>query len=141
MFLTSGEEVFEDTAPFDEMQVLTSKSDYLLATLDLVGLEIKYADEADARIQEDCCPQEPFIVYRVEQSTPLLCINQQPLKPAFELSMPVYPNDSVAGLAVRILKELRMDKGKRDEKRLKSVSLFTFIFFGRSLQGDLPAVH
>ncbi len=112
MFLTSGEEVFEDTAPFDEMQVLTSKSDYLLATLDLVGIEFKYADEADARIQEDCCPQEPFIVYRVEQSTPLLCINQQPLKAAFELSMPVYPDDSVANLAGRILKELRMDKGK-----------------------------
>lgn len=112
MFLTSGEVVFEDTAPFDEKEVLSSNTDYLLTTLDLVGIEFKYADESEARIQEDCCPQEPFIVYRVDQWTPTLqCINQQPLTPAFELSMPVSDNESVASLATRLLKEIRMDKG------------------------------
>ena len=111
MFLVAGEVVFEDTAPFDEMQVLSTNLDYLLTTLDLVGIEFKYSDEADARIQEDCCPQDPFIVYRVEESVMLQCINQQPLVPAFELSLPVYPNDSVQNLASRLAKELRNVKG------------------------------
>lgn len=111
MFLTSGEVIFEDTAPFDEIEVLKSNYDYLLATLDLCGIEFKYSDEADARIQEDCCPQTPYILYRVEASVPLLCTNQQPLIPAFELKIPVYQNDTVKNVAIRLGKELRNVKG------------------------------
>ena len=66
MFLNLGESVFDDIASFDELDVLESNFDYLLTTLDLSGIEFKYSDEADSRIQEDCCPHEPYITYRVE---------------------------------------------------------------------------
>src|SRR4051812_44244320 len=111
MFATSGEVVFEDTAPFDELTVLRSNYEYLLTTLDLCGLEFRYSDEAEARIQEDCCPQVPYIAYRVEPSLPLRCINQQPLVAAFEVSLPVYQGDSVKELAMRLAKEVRSIKG------------------------------
>lgn len=141
MFLASGEVVFEDTAPFDEKEVLSSNTDYLLTTLDLVGIEFKYADESEARIQEDCCPQEPFIVYRVDQWTPSLqCINQQPLIPAFEMSMPVTDNETVADLAGRLVKELRMDKGIFECNVLFDFSnLNPFLF--RRIQDYLYAVQ
>lgn len=69
MFLKSGDVVFENGAPFNEVEVLQLNYDYLLATLDLVHVDIKYSDEASELVQEDCCPQEPFIQYRVESST------------------------------------------------------------------------
>lgn len=111
MFQISGEVVFEESAPFDELDVLKSNYDYLLSTLDLSGIDIKYSDDAEARIQEDCCPQEPFILYRTEPSVPLLCINQQLFSSCFEVTIPVYQNDSVKNLSIRLAKEIRNIKG------------------------------
>lgn len=107
MFLDSGEIVFEDAAPFDEIEVLQSNYDYLLSTLDLCGLDFKYSDEAETKIQEDCCPQAPYIMFRVEPSVPLLIINRQPMVPAFETYVSIYQNDSIKNLANRLSKEIR----------------------------------
>lgn len=63
MFLTSGTEVFRNAGPFDESHVLESIREYLLSTLAIKKLTIKKASEADEKIQEDCCPLDPFIFY------------------------------------------------------------------------------
>ena len=62
--------MFSETAAFDEVKVLEDNMNYLLTTLDLIALDIKRADEADERVQEECCPGEPFIVFRTETTTP-----------------------------------------------------------------------
>lgn len=107
MFQTSGENVFEDRAHFDELAVLQQNYDYLVSTLDLCGIDLRYADEADLRIQEECCPQEPFISFRTEPSVPLTCINNQPMVSCFEMAMPVYQDDSIKSFADRLAKETK----------------------------------
>ena len=30
------------------------------------GIDLKYSEDADERIKEECCPGKPFVVYRTE---------------------------------------------------------------------------
>ncbi|KPM09989.1 leucine-tRNA ligase, cytoplasmic-like protein [Sarcoptes scabiei] len=119
MFIASGSRVLEDAAPFDEMSVLKANHDYLLSTLDLCGIDFEYSDKADQRIQEDCCPQEPFITFRTERSFSLICINPQPFVPCFEAIVSIFQNDTIKNLASRLAKEIKC----KDVSRLK---LFRF---------------
>jgi len=123
MFSEFGESVFEETSAFDEVQTLEENTSYLISTLDLEGLDIQYSDKAEERIQEECCPGAPYIVFRTEPSIPLLIINQQANKPYFELEIPVYKGDCVERVAERIRKENRLIKG------LFCFVLFCFTFF------------
>lgn len=34
--------------------------------LQLEGIDIKYSDEADDKVKEDCCPGKPFTTFREE---------------------------------------------------------------------------
>lgn len=127
MFNTLNESVFEDTAPFDEMAILNANYDYLMSTLDLCGIDIKYSTEADAKIQEECCPQEPFIAYNSKPSVPLICINTQPTIACFEITVPVYPDNSVKNLLIRVAKEIK-NKGKYFAILLKLANHLFFRF-------------
>ncbi|XP_046919775.2 leucyl-tRNA synthetase [Dermatophagoides farinae] len=123
LFQTSGENVFEDRAHFDELAVLQQNYDYLVSTLDLCGIDLRYADEADSRIQEECCPQEPFISFRTEPSVPLTCINNQPMVSCFEMAMPVYQDDSIKSFADRLAKETKNKDSRVKILRYKNVDL------------------
>ncbi|CAM5999081.1 unnamed protein product [Sphagnum balticum] len=103
--------VFNETTAFDEIQVLQENLSYLTSTLDLEGLDVKYSSEAEERIQEECCPGEPFIVYRNESFILLKAINQQACTPYFEVDLSIYDNDSLKNVIARIAKENRAIKG------------------------------
>jgi leucyl-tRNA synthetase len=132
MFSEFGESVFEETSAFDEMQTLEENTSYLISTLDLEGLDIQYSDKAEERIQEECCPGGPYIVFRREESIPLLIINEQANKPYFELEVPIYKGDCVERVAERIRKENRLIKGLFCfVKALLFSLIFFFSFFNR----------
>jgi leucyl-tRNA synthetase len=107
MFKKQGKGVFNQTAPFDEVKVLEENLAYLTATLELEGLDIKSADEAEAKVQEECCPLEPYVVFRQEESAVLRIINNQPYRPLFNLQLPVYEGDTASRLSSRVRRELR----------------------------------
>jgi leucyl-tRNA synthetase len=111
MFAEFGESVFEETSAFDEMEILRENISYLISTLDLEGLDIELSDSAEQKIQDETCPGDPYIMFRTESSVSLKFINQQPNKPFFELSIPIYKGDDVQRVADRIRRENRAIKG------------------------------
>lgn len=112
MLLEFGESVFNETTAFDEVAVLRENLSYLLMTLDLEGVDILCADQAEGKIQEDCRPGEPFIVYSIQPSVTIQFINQQPCHPFFEIDVPLYQDDNVNKVINRICREMRGIKGK-----------------------------
>ena len=111
MFAEFGESVFEETSAFDEIEVLFENLPYLTSTLDLEGLTIEYSDKAEEKVQNETCPGDPYIVFRTEPFVPMVVINQQPTKPYFELTIPIYKGDDIQKVAERIRKENRAIKG------------------------------
>ena len=111
MLTAQGPSVFSQTLAFDESDVLNENKSYLISALDLLGLDVKFTDEADVKVQEECCPAEPFIVFREEQPMTIKLINPQPYSPYFELELPVSDGDTVSNLINRICKETSGVKG------------------------------
>lgn len=54
------------TLDFDELAILQENSVYLANTLELEGIDIQPAVDADEKTREECCPGNPFIQYRIE---------------------------------------------------------------------------
>ncbi|XP_054158763.1 leucine--tRNA ligase, cytoplasmic-like [Oppia nitens] len=119
MFVEFGESVFEETSAFDERQVLRENIAYLTSTLDLESVDIEFADAADEKIQGECCPGDPYIVYRTEPSVTVTAINQQQFRPYFEIKIPIYSSDTVRRVADRICKENRFIKDSSKVKLLR----------------------
>lgn len=113
MLLTQGDQVFNQTAPFDELSVLNENINYLQSTLDLEDLQVKYADTAESKIQEECCPLEPYIVFRNDPFVLMNIVNNQPYKPFFSMKIPVYDNDSIDRICTRIVAECKLIKTPR----------------------------
>ena len=63
---------------FDECTVLEDNKEYLISTLQLEGIDFDYSENANEKIQEECRPGAPFIVFRVDPSIDLTFINDQP---------------------------------------------------------------
>jgi leucyl-tRNA synthetase, cytoplasmic len=112
MLKTQGVQIFNQTSPFDELSLLVNNETYLLNTLDLEGVEIRYADEGDAKVQEDCCPLEPYIVFKKEPCIIVHAICNQAYRPFFNTCVPIYDKDTVEILSSRIIKDIRYIKGK-----------------------------
>ncbi|RWS07474.1 leucine--tRNA ligase: cytoplasmic-like protein, partial [Dinothrombium tinctorium] len=66
---TQGESVFNQTTCFDEFEVLKENIEYLKNTLEVEHIVIKSADEADSKVQEECCPQEPYIIFELKSES------------------------------------------------------------------------
>ncbi|XP_064483377.1 leucine--tRNA ligase, cytoplasmic-like [Ornithodoros turicata] len=64
----SGIDALNTTTEFDEKKILEENQQYLLSTLDLGSVELKFNDEASDKIKEECCPGQPFIVFSFAQS-------------------------------------------------------------------------
>jgi len=142
MFLEFGESVFEETSAFNEMEVLRENTSYLISTLDLEGLDFEYSDKAEERIQEECCPGGPYIVFRNEPSVPLLIINQQANRPYFELEVPIYKGDCVKRVAERISKEVRSIKGISFKRLLfRSFIITDILFSNRFIKSKAIEIH
>lgn len=102
LVLTQGERALSQTAPFDEVHVLTGNLDYLKSTLNLMQIEIKSSDEGDEKIREECCPMEPIIVYERKQSVLLELRNPQPHSALFSTTIPVFEGEILCDLINRL---------------------------------------
>ncbi|CAG0916333.1 unnamed protein product [Notodromas monacha] len=110
--LAQGMRALNLTLDFDEKEVLETNKEYLLATLELEGIEIKAAAEADeAKVRDECTPGDPFIVFFAPPSVTLTAVNIQPKKGYFQLEVPVFPQDTVKKLSQRIAKRCKNVKG------------------------------
>ncbi|KAK2170434.1 hypothetical protein LSH36_3g30089 [Paralvinella palmiformis] len=100
-----GIEAMNLTTDFDERSILEKNLVYLTATLELEGVMVKYSEEGDAKVKEECCPGKPFIVYRTEA-----CSGH------FQLTVPIYQGDTSQKISTRVAK---MDRSIKDAKRIK----------------------
>uniref|UniRef100_T1JCF2 leucine--tRNA ligase n=1 Tax=Strigamia maritima TaxID=126957 RepID=T1JCF2_STRMM len=91
---------------FDERTVLLRNLTYLLSTLELEHINIRFSSdtEADEKIKEECCPGLPFIVYSIEKYVPLTLINPHPCNGLFQMRVPVYSGSTVEHLIQRMCK-------------------------------------
>ncbi|XP_076359544.1 leucyl-tRNA synthetase isoform X1 [Tachypleus tridentatus] len=103
-----GDKALSLTLDFDEVHVLTQNLTYLTNTLELESLKIKYTSEAaEEKIQEECCPGQPYIIYSSEPSVMITFINPQPFSSFFEVHLPVYEGDTILNIATRMCKRER----------------------------------
>jgi len=104
------------TLDFSEEEVLRANLAYLIATLDLEGLELCFSTEApEERIRDECCPGLPYAVYRIAPSVRLTVTNPQPSCGCFQLSLPVMEGDTTRRLAARIAK---LERNVKDGSRV-----------------------
>lgn len=105
------------TSEFDEVEVMNKFKKYMINTLDLEGIDIKYSDEADDKVKEDCCPGKPFTTFREEPSVAIKLVNPQPMSGLFEIKLPIYEGDDKTKVLTRIMK---MDRSKmKDIRQIK----------------------
>lgn len=103
------------TSEFDEKKTLESGLDYLVSSLDLEGVEIKYSEDATEKIQEQCAPGKPFSSFVAKPSVSVHMVNPQPHSGHFSLTVDVLDGDSVVSIARRIVK---YDRGIKDPARV-----------------------
>ncbi|KAK7097865.1 leucine--tRNA ligase, cytoplasmic-like [Littorina saxatilis] len=120
-FSKHGERALNLTSEFDEKQVLEMSRVYLSNTLELEGLDIRFSEEAEEKVRDDCCPGKPFISYRIEPSVPLRLVNQQQCSGLFEITLPIFEGDVLSKIAARLVK---MERSKI--KDASSVRLFHY---------------
>ena len=101
---------------FDELKVLQDNVDYVTATLQLEGVSVQYSSEASDKIQEECRPGTPFVVFRSEPSVQIKLINNQPHTGLFSVPFPVLDGDSKSSMAKRLH---RQERNVKDPKRVQ----------------------
>lgn len=103
------------TLDFDEKHVLEENVRYILNTLELDEVEVRFSDEVQAedKVKEDCCPGQPHIVFCSDTFVNLRCINCQPSSGRFEVLVPVLDGDTAHKIVARMA---RMDHTLNLEK-------------------------
>ncbi|XP_074651829.1 leucine--tRNA ligase, cytoplasmic-like isoform X2 [Tubulanus polymorphus] len=96
---------------FSEKEVLETNREYLQNTLEVEGISVRFSEEGDEKNKEECCPGEPFIVFRAEPSVPVMFINSQPHNGHFQLTVPIRQDDTVDKIVTKIR---HLDKSIKD---------------------------
>lgn len=109
------------TMDFDEAEVINIYHQYLVATLDLEGLDVAFSDDADGKIKDDCCPGKPYITYRVEPSVSVQCINPQAYSGLFEVSLPIFEGDTKTKVLNRLM--------KTDRSKMKDIQQIKLLMY------------
>lgn len=103
------------TTEYDEYDILTSNLSYLVNTLELEGVEIKFSEQAENdKVKEDCCPGKPFITFTTEPSVTLRFVNPQAYSGLFEVKLPIFQGDTVQKIKARLM--------KTDRSKMKEIS-------------------
>lgn len=99
-----GNEALNVTLDFDERDVLLENSRYILNTLEVDDIEIRFSDDprAEEVIREECCPGQPRAVFCSDTFVNVRCVNQQPSSGCFEVSLPVLDGDTAAKVVERL---------------------------------------
>ncbi|RVE52289.1 hypothetical protein evm_003079 [Chilo suppressalis] len=107
-----GAEALSVALPFDEAVILLDNKQYLLSTLDLDTIEVKYTDdpEASEKSREDCAPGAPHINFYADPGVDLTVINPTPLNGLFSVTVGVSNGDTVEKIKTKIVKEIKAIK-------------------------------
>ncbi|XP_071951783.1 leucine--tRNA ligase, cytoplasmic-like [Antedon mediterranea] len=92
---------------FDEKKVLEDNLEYLTQTVDLEGLEVKFSEEGDAKVKEECCPGKPYSTYYTQPSVSVTMVNPQPGSGFFSFSLPIMQHDTLPKITRRMCKQER----------------------------------
>ncbi|XP_048776266.2 leucine--tRNA ligase, cytoplasmic-like [Ostrea edulis] len=115
------------TSDIDEVEVMKKFKKYMISTLDVEGLDIRYSDEADDKVKEDCCPGKPFTTFREEPSVAINLVNPQPMSGLFEIKLPIYQGDDKTAVMTRIM--------KTDRSKMKDISQIQLLMYGDPVCG------
>ncbi|XP_050416526.2 leucine--tRNA ligase, cytoplasmic [Patella vulgata] len=103
-FSKDGMKALNLTTEYNEMDILQVNLKYLISTLELEGIEIKFSDLAEDKVKEECCPGKPFMTFTEQASVKVRFVNPQPYSGLFELLVPIYEGDETCKIANRIAK-------------------------------------
>ncbi|XP_014470950.1 PREDICTED: leucine--tRNA ligase, cytoplasmic [Dinoponera quadriceps] len=97
------------TLDFNEFDVLENNKDYLINTLDLDEIIIKYTDEAPEKTKEECCPGAPYMSFfkKAAVSRVMNVTNPQRYSGLFEVSVSVSQADTASDVIFRIVKQFK----------------------------------
>ncbi len=116
----SGLSILDLTLEFDEKDVLMNNMDYILSSLQLEGVDVKFSTEAGEKTQEECRPGAPFVLYRHGLSTlpnvKVNFINNQPHSGLFSIKLPIMDGDSVSSVARRLA---NLERNIKDHAKVK----------------------
>lgn len=116
-----GVKALNVTMDFDEKEVMEMYMRYLVSTLELEGLDVKYSEEADDKVKDDCVPGSPFLTLRTEPSVCVRMANSQPYSGLFEVNLPIFEDDVKSKIITRLMKT---DRSKM--KDASQVEIMTF---------------
>uniref|UniRef100_V9KA46 Leucine--tRNA ligase, cytoplasmic n=1 Tax=Callorhinchus milii TaxID=7868 RepID=V9KA46_CALMI len=112
----NGPRVLDLELEFDERAVLMENIVYLTNSLELDGIDVLYASDADDKIRDECCPGKPFCVFRTEPGVPMYLVNPQPANGHFSTRIDIRQGDRKDTVVRRLMK---MDRSLKDEARVK----------------------
>ena len=69
------------------------------------NLEIKYADEADDRTKEECCPGAPYITFSIKPGVNVYFANPQKCVGLFSTTIKISDGDTVKHVISKLAKE------------------------------------
>ncbi|KAL4709328.1 hypothetical protein ACJJTC_007060 [Scirpophaga incertulas] len=107
-----GSGALSTALPFDEAALLEDNKPYLLTTLDLDSIEVKFTDDpaASEKTREECAPGAPHVTFLAERGVRVALLNPQPLSGLFSASLHLLPGDSVDKLKLKLAKEVKAVK-------------------------------
>ncbi|XP_041972979.1 leucine--tRNA ligase, cytoplasmic isoform X2 [Aricia agestis] len=107
-----GADALSVALPFDEAAVLTDNMPYLLNTLDLDTITVKYTDAADApdKSREECAPGRPHLTLLASPALTLALANPAPRSGLFSAAVRAANDDTVSKLKVKLAKEVKAVK-------------------------------
>ncbi|XP_051902567.1 leucine--tRNA ligase, cytoplasmic [Hippocampus zosterae] len=106
----NGPRVLDLELEFDERAVLMENLVYLTNSLELERIDILFASEADDKVKEDCCPGQPFCVFRSEPAVCVTLVNPQPCNGLFTTKLDIRQGDSRDHVVRRLAKVNRLIK-------------------------------
>jgi leucyl-tRNA synthetase len=74
----------------------------------LEDLNIKYANEAEDKIKEECCPGAPFITFIVKPSINVHFINPQKCNGSFDVTIKISNGDTVKQIILKIAEKINI---------------------------------
>ncbi|KOB74537.1 Leucyl-tRNA synthetase [Operophtera brumata] len=97
---------------FDEASVLNNNKQYLLNTLDLDSIEVKYTDEPEApeKSREECAPGQPHVTFSAQPGVAVSVVNPAARSGLFTVTLTLADGDTVAKLKTKIAKEVKAIK-------------------------------
>nr|XP_061801544.1 leucine--tRNA ligase, cytoplasmic-like isoform X1 [Nerophis lumbriciformis] len=106
----NGPRVLDLELEFDERAVLMENLVYLTNSLELEQIDILFASEGDDKVKEDCCPGQPFCVFRSELAVCVSLVNPQPCNGLFTTRVDIRQGDSRDNIVRRLVKVNRLIK-------------------------------